>query len=162
MSGVNKVIILGNLGQDPEIRYMPDGKAVANLSVATSEEWKDKQTGEKQSKTEWHRIVIFGKLAEIAGEYLTKGSKVYFEGSNRTRKWQDKNGQDRYTTEIIVTEMTMLGGSQFKDNPMPQGPHNADNAAHQLQTQSQQGAMPENDGFSDDIPFARFMNKSIA
>jgi len=100
--GVNKVILIGNLGQDPEIRYMPNGNAVANLTIATSESWKDRNTGQLQEKTEWHRVVIFGKLAEIAGEYLRKGSQVYFEGKLQTRKWQDQQGQDRYTTEIVV------------------------------------------------------------
>lgn len=102
MSGINKVIIVGNLGKDPEVKFMPSGGAVANITVATSESWKDKQTGEQKEKTEWHRIVIFGKLAEIAGEYLKKGSKAYFEGQLQTRKWQDQQGQDRYTTEIVV------------------------------------------------------------
>ena len=106
--GVNKVILVGNLGADPETRYMPSGSAVTNLSVATSESWKDKQTGQPQERTEWHRVVFFNRLAEIAGEYLRKGSKVYVEGSLRTRKWQDQSGQDRYTTEIVANEMQML------------------------------------------------------
>jgi len=114
--GVNKVIIVGNLGQDPEIRYMPNGgKAVATLSVATSESWRDKQTGENREITEWHRVVLFGKLAEIVGEYLRKGSQVYIDGQLRTRKWQDQAGQDRYTTEVVVGQngtMQMLGGRQ--------------------------------------------------
>ncbi|CRK85749.1 Single-stranded DNA-binding protein [Candidatus Providencia siddallii] len=105
--GVNKVILIGYLGQNPEIRYMPNGGAVVNLSLATSDNWRDKQTGEQREKTEWHRIVVFGKLAEIAGEYLKKGSQVYIEGSLQTRKWQSQNGQDRYTTEIIVN----IGGT---------------------------------------------------
>ncbi|HHR5828746.1 TPA: single-stranded DNA-binding protein, partial [Providencia alcalifaciens] len=111
--GVNKVILIGNLGQDPEIRYMPNGGAVANLTLATSESWRDKQTGEMREKTEWHRVVIFGKLAEVAGEYLKKGSQVYIEGSLQTRKWQDQSGQDRYSTEVVVNiggSMQMLGG----------------------------------------------------
>ena len=108
--GINKVILVGNLGQDPEVRFMPNGGAVANFTLATSETWKDKQTGEQKEKTDWHRIVIFGKLAEIAGEYLKKGSQVYIEGKLRTNKWQDNNGQDRYTTEILANEMQMLGG----------------------------------------------------
>ncbi|MGP1939487.1 MAG: single-stranded DNA-binding protein [Arsenophonus sp. ET-DL9-MAG3] len=110
--GVNKVILIGNLGQDPEIRYMANGGAVANLSLATSDSWRDKQCGEMREKTEWHRIVIFGKLAEVAGEYLRKGSQVYIEGSLQTRKWQDQNGLDRYSTEVIVNisgTMQMLG-----------------------------------------------------
>ena len=107
--GVNKVIIIGNLGQDPEIKYMPSGSAVTNLSIATTERFKDKETGEQQERTEWHRVAMFGRLAEIAGEYLRKGSQVYIEGKLRTRKWQDKQGQDRYSTEILADEMQMLG-----------------------------------------------------
>ena len=112
--GVNKVILVGNLGRDPEVRYLPSGSAVTNLNIATSQSWKDKQTGEQQERTEWHRIVLFNRLAEIGAEYLRKGSKVYIEGSLRTQKWQDKSGQDRYTTEIVGNEMQMLdsrGGS---------------------------------------------------
>ncbi|CAJ0993435.1 single-stranded DNA-binding protein [Pantoea sp. Nvir] len=111
--GINKVILIGNLGQDPEVRYMPNGGAVANMMLATSEGWRDKQTGEKKESTEWHRVVLFGKMAEIAGEYLRKGSQVYIEGQLRTRKWQDQSGQDRYTTEVVVNvngTMQMLGG----------------------------------------------------
>ncbi len=114
--GVNKVILVGNLGQDPEVKYMPNGNAVANISIATSESWKDKNTGQMQEKTEWHRVVIFGKLAEVAGEYLKKGSQVYIEGQLQTRKWQDQQGQDRYSTEIVVQGyagiMQMLGSKQ--------------------------------------------------
>ncbi|MBD3609600.1 MAG: single-stranded DNA-binding protein [Gammaproteobacteria bacterium] len=106
--GVNKVILVGNLGRDPEVRYMPAGGAVANITIATSETWKDKQTGQQNEKTEWHRVVMFNRLAEIAGEYLKKGAKVYIEGRLQTRKWQDQQGQDRYTTEIVVNEMQML------------------------------------------------------
>jgi single-strand DNA-binding protein len=108
--GINKVILIGNLGADPETRAMPSGSTVANLRVATSESWRDKQTGEQQERTEWHRVALFGRLAEIAGEYLKKGSQVYIEGSLRTRKWQDKQGNDRYSTEIIGDELQMLGG----------------------------------------------------
>ena len=108
--GVNKVILLGNLGKDPEVKYMPNGNAVANITLATSETWNDKSSGEKQEKTEWHRVVFFGKLAEIVGQYLKKGSKIYVEGKLQTRKWQGQDGQDRYTTEIIADEMQMLGG----------------------------------------------------
>src|SRR5262245_28076333 len=108
--GVNKVILIGNLGKDPETRYMPSGSAVTNLTLATSESWKDKQTGENQERTEWHKVAMFGKLAEIAAEYLRKGSQVYIEGKLRTRKWQDKEGKDRWTTEIVADEMNMLGG----------------------------------------------------
>ena len=113
--GVNKVILVGNLGQDPEVRYMPNGGAVANMTLATSESWRDKATGEQKEKTEWHRVVLFGKLAEVAGEYLRKGSQVYIEGSLQTRKWTDQSGQDRYTTEVVVNvggSMQMLGGRQ--------------------------------------------------
>jgi single-strand DNA-binding protein len=111
--GINKVILIGHLGQDPEVRYMPNGNAVANITLATSETWRDKQTGEQKERTEWHRVVFFGKLAEIAGEYLRKGSQVYVEGRLQTRKWQDQGGQDRYTTEVVVDMggvMQMLGG----------------------------------------------------
>ncbi|GAB6043749.1 single-stranded DNA-binding protein [Endothiovibrio diazotrophicus] len=107
--GINKVILVGNLGKDPEVKYMPSGSAVTNITIATSESWKDKQTGEQQERTEWHRVVFFNRLAEIAGEYLRKGSQVYVEGSLRTRKWQGQDGQDRYTTEIVANEMQMLG-----------------------------------------------------
>ena len=112
MASVNKVILVGNLGKDPEIRYMTNGEAVANVSIATSESWKDKTTGEKKEITEWHRLVFYRKLAEIVGQYLKKGSTVYVEGRIRTRKWQDKEGQERYTTEIEANEMQMLGGRQ--------------------------------------------------
>lgn len=108
--GVNKVIVVGNLGADPDTKYMPSGSAVTNLSVATNESWKDKQTGEQKERTEWHRVAMFGRLAEIAAEYLRKGSMVYIEGKLRTRKWQDQQGNDRYSTEIIADEMQMLGG----------------------------------------------------
>ncbi len=107
--GVNKVILIGNLGADPEVRYTPSGDAMATMSLATSETWKDKQTGQTQERTEWHRVVLFGRLAEIAGEYLKKGRQVYIEGTLRTRKWQGQDGQDRYTTEIIAREMQLLG-----------------------------------------------------
>ena len=108
--GINKVIIVGNLGADPETRYMPSGSAVTNLSIATSEQWKDKQTGEQKERTEWHKVAMFNRLAEIAAEYLSKGSQVYIEGKLRTRKWQDREGNDRWTTEIVADEMQMLGG----------------------------------------------------
>ncbi|MCZ6809174.1 MAG: single-stranded DNA-binding protein [Proteobacteria bacterium] len=140
--GVNKVIVIGNLGQDPETRYMPSGSAVTNLRVATNESWKDKQTGEQKDRTEWHRVAMFGRLAEIAAEYLRKGSQVYIEGKLRTRKWQDKDGNDRYTTEIVADEMQMLGGRSgggapaMSDSP----PASAD-------------AQPSGDDFDDDIPF---------
>ncbi|ENQ7035963.1 single-stranded DNA-binding protein SSB2 [Salmonella enterica] len=132
--GVNKVILVGNLGQDPEVRYMPNGGAVANLTLATSESWRDKQDGEIREHTEWHRVVVFGKLAEIASEYLRKGAQVYIEGQLRTRKWTDQSGQDKYTTEVVVGQngtMQMLGrrdsqpqqgGQQFSGQPQPQTP----------------------------------------
>lgn len=122
--GVNKVILVGNLGNDPEIRYMPSGGAVANITIATSESWKDKNTGENKEKTEWNKVALFGKLAEVAGEYLRKGSQVYIEGQLQTRKWQDNNGQDRYTTEVVVQGfngvMQMLGGKQQQSSPQQQ------------------------------------------
>ena len=112
MASINKVILVGNLGRDPETRYMPEGGAVTNVSIATTDTWKDKTSGEKKEATEWHRVVFFNRLAEIAGEYLKKGSQVYVEGRLRTRKWQDKEGQDKYTTEIVCDTMQMLGGRQ--------------------------------------------------
>jgi len=121
--GVNKVILVGNLGGDPEVRYMPSGGAVTNVTIATSESWKDRNTGQQQERTEWHRVVFFNRLAEIAGEYLRKGSKVYVEGSLRTRKWQDQSGQDKYTTEIVAAEMQMLDsrGGSMNDGGYNQG-----------------------------------------
>ena len=117
MASVNKVILVGNLGRDPETRYMPDGAAITNVSVATSYQWTDKASGEKKEETEWHRVVFRGRLAEVAGEYLKKGSQVYVEGRLRTRKWQDKEGQDRYSTEIMATEMKMLGSRAGSGEP---------------------------------------------
>ena len=110
MASVNKVIIVGNLGRDPEVRYSPDGAAICNVSIATTSQWKDKNSGERREETEWHRVVFYNRLAEIAGEYLRKGRSVYVEGRLKTRKWQDKEGQDRYTTEIVADQMQMLGG----------------------------------------------------
>lgn len=156
--GVNKVILVGNLGQDPEVRYMPSGGAVANITLATSESWRDKQTGENKEVTEWHRVVLFGKLAEVAGEYLRKGSQVYIEGQLRTRKWQDQSGQERYTTEVLVNVggvMQMLGGKQESSGkPQPQ-PHQQRNnrPAPQQQPQSQQANNEPPMDFDDDIPF---------
>lgn len=121
MASLNKVLLIGNLGRDPETRYLPDGGAVTNISIATTDSWKDKQ-GEKQEKTEWHRVSFFGKLAEIAGEYLKKGSQVYVEGSLTTRKWQDKDGQDKYTTEIRAQSMQMLGGKPVTDEQRATSP----------------------------------------
>ncbi|UCB53909.1 MAG: single-stranded DNA-binding protein [Thiotrichales bacterium] len=145
MAGINKVILVGRLGKDPETKYMPSGDAVTSFSIATSENWKDKQSGEKREKTEWHNIVAFRRLGEICGEYLRKGSQVYIEGKLQTRKWQDKNGNDRYTTEIVANEMQMLGGRPSGDSFAPaqnSAPRRAEPAA----------AMVE-DGFDDDIPF---------
>jgi len=116
MSGINKVILIGRLGRDPEVRYTPDGTAIANFSIATSEEWKDKGTGEKKERTEWHRIVAFRRLGEICGEYLAKGRQVYIEGRLQTRDWQDKDGVKRYTTEIVASQMQMLGSRESSDN----------------------------------------------
>ncbi len=148
--GVNKVILIGNLGKDPEVRYTPNGVAVATLTLATSETWKDKQSGENVERTEWHRVVMFSRLGEIAGEYLRKGSKVFIEGRLQTRKWQDKNsGQDRYTTEIVADNMQMLDGKGANANTgdtssaMSRGEDAAPMAA----------ASPAADSFDDDIPF---------
>lgn len=154
--GINKVILVGNLGQDPEIRYMPNGGAVANLTIATSESWRDKATGENKEVTEWHRVVLFGKLAEVAGEYLRKGSQVYIEGQLRTRKWQDNSGQDRYTTEIVVNVggvMQMLGGKQ----EVSQGNRPQQNQQQRPQQQAGQSTPPANNeppmDWNDDTPF---------
>lgn len=177
--GVNKVILVGNLGQDPEVRYMPNGGAVANITLATSESWRDKQTGENKEITEWHRVVLFGKLAEVAGEYLRKGSQVYIEGQLRTRKWQDQGGGERYTTEVVVNvggTMQMLGGRQQGGNApaagggrgnnngwgQPQQPQQANNnqfsGGAQSRPQQQPSAPASNNNeppmdFDDDIPF---------
>ncbi len=151
MASVNKVIIVGNLGKDPETRYMPNGDAVCNITVATTDSWKDKQTGEKKEQTEWHRIVFFRKLAEIAGQYLRKGSQVYIEGALKTRKWQDKDGQDRYTTEITADTMQMLGGKRDGEQSAPR----SESAPQQprLQRPAPQGNGGSFDDFEDDIPF---------
>jgi len=157
--GVNKVILVGNLGNDPETRYTQAGSAITNISVATSESWKDKQTGQPQERTEWHRVVFFNRLAEIAGEYLRKGSKVYVEGALRTRKWQDKEGQDRYTTEIVGNEMQMLdsrGAGQGSDDYGQSAPRAAPAAAPRAPAADAPaaGAPPADFGnFDDDIPF---------
>ncbi|KAA5948009.1 single-stranded DNA-binding protein SSB1 [Pantoea sp. Bo_2] len=177
--GVNKVILVGNLGQDPEVRYMPNGGAVANITLATSESWRDKQTGENKEITEWHRVVLFGKLAEVAGEYLKKGSQVYIEGQLRTRKWQDQGGQERYTTEVVVNvggTMQMLGGRQQGGNAgagaqgggnnngwgqpqQPQGNNNQFSGGAQSRPQQQPQSAPASNNneppmdFDDDIPF---------
>ncbi|MBK8181561.1 MAG: single-stranded DNA-binding protein [Candidatus Competibacteraceae bacterium] len=164
MASVNKVILIGNLGKDPEVRYMPSGRAVANVTLATSDSWKDKNTGEKQERTEWHNVVFYSPLAEIAGQYLRKGSSVFVEGRLQTRKWQDKNGQDRYTTEIIANEMKMLG-SRSGGGSAPFGPEGGDGestapmpahapAAPAAARPPAAPAAPGIDnGFDDDIPF---------
>ena len=149
MAGINKVIIVGNLGNDPEIRTMPTGEQVANITVATSESWTDKNTGEKKTQTEWHRIVLYRRLAEIAGQYLAKGSQVYIEGRLKTRKWQDSNGQDRYTTEIQGDNLQMLGGRQ--DAAQNQPPKQQDKQ-QKAQSKPQQSEPPM-DAFDDNIPF---------
>ncbi len=169
MAGVNKVIIVGNLGNDPEVRYSNNGAAIANISVATSESWKDKNSGERQERTEWHRIVLFNRLGEIAGEYLRKGSKVYIEGKLQTRKWQDQQGQDRYTTEIVADQMQMLdargqggGMGQQAGGGYQQAPQNNQFGGGQQQQygggqQGQQNQAPSSpppaNDFDDDIPF---------
>ena len=145
--GVNKVIIVGNLGNDPDTRYMPSGSAVTNLSVATNESWKDKQTGEQKDRTEWHKVAMFGRLAEIAAEYLRKGSQIYIEGRLRTRKWQDQNGNDRWTTEIIADEMQMLGGRTGAGAPAMGEPASA------APPPPPQSGGASNAEFDDDIPF---------
>lgn len=169
--GVNKVILIGNLGADPETRFMPSGGAVTNVRLATSETWKDRQTGQMQERTEWHRVVFFNKLGEIAGEYLKKGSKVYIEGSIRTRKWQGQDGQDRYTTEIVANEMQMLDGRGDGGGGFGGGGRQGGGAPRQQQGSYDQGGDDYNQGggqssggqgggfggpaddFDDDIPF---------
>ena len=166
--GINKVIIVGNLGNDPEVRYANNGNAIANLSLATSETWKDKNTGENQEKTEWHRVVMFGRLGEIAGEYLKKGSQIYIEGKLQTRKWQDQQGQDRYSTEIVANEMQMLGGrgemgagggsyAPSGQKQQPAGGGFQQQSAQQQQQAPQQQSAPAqpapSQDFDDDIPF---------
>lgn len=164
--GVNKVILVGNVGGDPETRYLPNGNAVTNITLATSETWKDKQTGQPQEKTEWHRVVLFGKVAEIAGQYLRKGSQVYIEGKLQTRKWQDQSGQDRYTTEVVVDlggSMQLLGGRGGADSEAPAAPRtqSAPRAAAPQAAAPQPAPRPvpqaqpapNYDNFDDDIPF---------
>ena len=166
--GVNKVILVGHLGADPEVRYMPNGGAVANVTVATTESWKDKSSGEKQEKTEWHRVVFFARLAEIVGEYLKKGAQIYVEGRLQTRKWQDKSGVDRYTTEIVASEMQMLGGrggaaggagagagssAGGYGGGQSQAPAAAAPAAGAASAAAPAAAGGSYDDFDDDIPF---------
>lgn len=149
--GINKVILIGNMGNDPEVRYMPSGDAFANITIATNESWKDKTSGEQHNQTEWHNIVLFGRLAEIAGEYLKKGSKIYIEGKLRTRKWKDKAGQDRQTTEIVARDMQMLdsrgGGAAASASGFQSSSSSASN------TQEQAPIPAGTDDFDDDIPF---------
>ncbi len=143
--GINKVILVGNLGADPETRYMPSGSAVTNLSIATSESWKDKQSGEQKDRTEWHKVVMFDRLAEIAAEYLRKGSQVYIEGKLQTRKWQDRDGNDRWTTEVRANEMQMLGGRGGAGGAAPM--------SQDSRPSSSPPPQPGPDDFDDDIPF---------
>ncbi len=159
--GVNKVILIGNLGADPETRAMPSGTTVANLRIATSESWRDKQSGEQQERTEWHRVALFGRLAEIAGEYLRKGSQVYIEGSLRTRKWQDKQGNDRYSTEIVGNDLQMLGGRAAGAGAAGAGaaPSGASPGSKEPYPEyaasgaAATGAGERGEDFDDDIPF---------
>ncbi len=155
--GINKVILIGNLGADPETRAMPSGTTVANLRVATSESWRDKQSGEQQERTEWHRVALFGRLAEIAGEYLRKGSQVYIEGSLRTRKWQDKQGNERYSTEIIGNDLQMLGGRGGGGAAAAPGggveSGSRGGGAPSFQEESTSSGASRGDDFDDDIPF---------
>ncbi len=153
--GINKVILIGNLGADPEVRYMPSGGAVANVRLATTDSWKDRQSGEQQERTEWHRVVFYGRLGEIAGEYLRKGSKVYVEGRLQTRKWQGQDGQDRYTTEIVANDMQMLdsrgGAGSFQESAAPTE-NWEQRPAQQKKSQPASAPAPVDD-FDDDIPF---------
>ncbi|KTC92703.1 single-stranded DNA-binding protein [Legionella cincinnatiensis] len=154
--GINKVILIGNVGVDPDVRYLPNGNAVTTLSIATSEAWKDKATGEKQERTEWHRVVCFNRLGEIAGEYVRKGSKLYVEGSLRTRKWQDQQGQDRYTTEIVANDIQMLdskGGASSSFDDIPQAQFAPTNQNFAKQQPAQQAPQDAFDQLDDDVPF---------
>jgi single-strand DNA-binding protein len=146
MASVNKVILLGNLGQDPTVKYMGDGRAVCNISIATSDSWNDKATGEKQERTEWHRVVLHGRTAEVAGEYLKKGSTVYIEGRLQTRKWTDKDGVERYTTDIVGDRMQMVGSRQQETSGSQTSKPNAN-------AQAKHGKQAPRDDFDDDIPF---------
>ncbi|MCX7145003.1 MAG: single-stranded DNA-binding protein [Sulfuritalea sp.] len=156
MASVNKVIIVGNLGRDPEVRYTPNGDSITNVTIATTDTWKDKATGEKKEATEWHRVVFFGKLAEIAGQYLKKGRQVYVEGALRTRKWQDKEGQERYTTEIVANEMKMLGSREGMSDAPPRESGGGASAASGGGNRPAAAAQPAGSNFNDfedDIPF---------
>jgi single-strand DNA-binding protein len=158
--GINKVILIGNLGQDPEVRYMSSGSAVTNITIATSETWRDKQTGEQKERTEWHRVVFMGKLAEVAGEYLKKGSQVYVEGKLQTRKWQDQNGQERYTTEVVADSfngiMLMLGGASqggayIQNSTMQMSDNSTQDSYHRAKSILPPHKEPPD--FDEDIPF---------
>lgn len=151
--GVNKVILIGNLGRDPEVRYSPNGQAIATVTLATSESWKDKNSGEKQERTEWHRVVFFGRLAEIAGEYLKKGRSVYVEGRLKTRKWQDKDGVEKYTTEIIADQMQMLGGREGGGEEGGGGSARPATRAPAVSKPAPQKSSTGFDDMDDDIPF---------
>ena len=158
--GINKVILIGNLGRDPEVRYTPNGGAIANITLATTDQWKDKQSGQMQDRTEWHRVVMFGRLGEIAGEYLKKGSQVYIEGRLQTRKWQDQSGQDRYTTEIVANEMQMLGSAGGRGASSADFGQEAESASPARQpaqggSRSSPASSSSNNfgDFDDDIPF---------
>jgi single-strand DNA-binding protein len=151
--GVNKVILIGNLGNDPEVRYTPSGSAVANVNLATSETWRDKQSGELQDRTEWHRVVFFNRLAEIVGEYLRKGSKIYVEGTLRTRKWTDKNNVERYTTEIIANEMHILDSRSTVAGSHSNSPSTTTNEDFDAGTPNIPAHHPSHESFDDDIPF---------
>lgn len=155
--GINKVILVGNLGQDPETRYMPSGGAVTNFTLATNESWKDKQTGEQKDRTEWHKVAMFNRLAEIAAEYLRKGSQVYVEGKLRTRKWQDRDGNDRYTTEVIADEMQMLGSRGGGSSSYESGSRGGSDSDEGGRSGGGKGGGQQNappaDDFDDDIPF---------
>ncbi len=157
--GVNKVILVGNIGGDPEVKYLPSGGAVTNITVATSDQWKDKNTGERQEKTEWHRVVAFNRLAEIIGEYVRKGSQVYIEGRLQTRKWQGQDGRDNYTTEIVASDLQMLGargsggGGQYDQGSGGGRPAQQRPAAQNSKPSQQQQPPPAFDDFEDDIPF---------
>jgi len=153
MASVNKVILVGNLGKDPETRYAPSGDAIVNITLATTDSWKDKASGDKKEATEWHRVVFFGKLAEIAGQYLKKGRQVYVEGSLRTRKWQGQDGQDRYTTEIVANEMKMLGSREGMGDA---GPRDSGGGGRPAARPAAQNSSPASSSFNDvedDIPF---------
>ena len=151
--GINKVILVGNLGADPETRYMPSGSAVTNIRLATSESWRDKESGEQQERTEWHRVVLFGRLGEVAAEYLSKGRQVYIEGRIRTNKWQDRDGNDRYTTEIVANEMQMLGGRADAGAGAPARAAPAAAPAAAAPAAATAASTTDSGDFDDDIPF---------